>query len=204
MIIALHQPNFFPWYPYFHRMEQADRFVIVKQCQFANYLFQKRFHINSMWYSMPISNRKKLEPILNKEYVNCEKSWKALKRRLPEYAHILKLFDDDIGGSLVDTNVRIILRIRDILGIKTEMVYDYPTLLVSTERVVDLLKYYAGHVFLAGPSWDNYMNKTLFDNAGIHIEPHRIDEDLKIPILPVLQKVLYSESPGLLYGSRNS
>jgi len=190
MILAMHQPNFFPWYPYFHRMQQADRFVVVTHCQFANYLFQKRFHLNGMWYSMPIGNRKKLELLINKQYVDPEKSWKALKRRLPEYAHILKLFDEDIGKHLVQTNIRIIRRIRDILGIKTEMVYDCPTELTGTERVVDLLQYYAGHVFLAGPSWDNYMNKTLFDNAGIRIEPHRIDEDLKVPILPILGKAL--------------
>ncbi len=190
MILAMHQPNFFPWYPYFHRMQQADRFVVVKQVQFANYLFQKRFHLDGNWYSMPINNRKTLEPILNKKYVNPEKSWAILKRRLPAYTDILSLFDKDIDHSLVDTNIRIILRIRDILGIRTEMVDDYPTLLVSTERVVDLLQYYAGHVFLAGPSWDNYMNKTLFDNAGIRIEPHRIDTDLKVPILPILRKAL--------------
>jgi len=190
MKIAAHQPNFFPWYPYFHRMQQADRFVVVTQVQFANYLFQKRFHVNNMWYSMPINNRKKLEPLVNKQYVDPEKNWKALKRRLPEYADILKLFDEDIGSYLVETNIRIIRRIRDILGIKTEMVYDYPTELASTERVVDLLRHYAGHVFLAGPSWDNYMDKTLFDNAGIHIEPHKIDEYLKVPILPILKEAL--------------
>ena len=190
MIIACHQPNFFPWYPYFHRMQQADRFVVVKRVQFANYLFQKRFHLNGMWYSMPINNRKKLESLLNKQYIDPEKSWKALKRRLPEYAHVLKLFDEDIDHSLVETNIRIIKRIRDILGIRTEMVYDYPTELASTERVVDLMKHYGGSTFLAGPSAVNYMDFHKFEDNCIHVKFHRVQLECETPILPVLSGVL--------------
>ena len=192
MKIAAHQPNFFPWYPYFHRMQQVDRFVVVTECQFANYLFQKRFHLNGNWYSMPINNRKTLEPILNKKYVNLEKNWTILKRRLPEYTDILSLFDEDMYTSLVDTNIRIIRRIRNILGIKTEMVYDYPTELASTERVVDLMKTYGekNSIFVAGPSLEYYADIHLFEEAGFDVVQHRLDEDLKIPILPMLRKVL--------------
>ena len=141
---------------------------------------------------MPIYNRKTLEPILNKKYVNPEKNWAVLKRRLPEYADILSFFDRDIGESLVDTNIRIIKRILVIFGIKTELVYDYPTHLTSTDRVVDLMKTYGekDSIFVAGPSLENYANMSLFHIAGFHLAPHRLPEDLKIPVLPMLRKVL--------------
>jgi len=192
MKIAMHQANFFPWYPYFHRMRRVDKFVIVSQCQFANYLFQKRFHLNGNWYSMPINNRKTLEPILNKKYINPEKNWAILKRRLPEYTDILSFFDRDISESLVDTNIRIIKRIRVIFGIETELVYDYPTQLTSTDRVVDLMKTYGekGSTFVAGPSLENYADTSLFETAGFRIAPHTLPEDLKIPVLPMLKRVL--------------
>ena len=34
MILAIHQPNFFPWWPYFEKIEQADMFVFLTHCQF--------------------------------------------------------------------------------------------------------------------------------------------------------------------------
>lgn len=190
MIIAMHQPNFFPWFPYFHRMGEADKFIIVKEVQFNNYLFQKRFHFDGRWHSMQVKNRKKLDAIKNKSYDTPKESWDAIKRQLPAYADILGLFDNDIKESVFTTNVNIIKRIKIIFGITTEIVYDYPTELTSTERLVDLMKYHGGTTFLAGPSADNYVSTTLFDNAGIHIEPHRIDPDLKIPTLLMLREVL--------------
>ncbi len=190
MKIALHQPNLFPWYPYFHKMKQADKFVILIRCQFENEAFQKRFHLNNKWYTMPIRNRKKLEPIMNKQYADSLANWETLKRKLPEYAGTLSFFDDDIGLSLSATNIRIIKKIRAMLGIETELVYDYPTGLTSTERVIDLIKHFGGDTFIAGPSAGNYGDIELYANAGIKVEPHQINEDLKVPILPMLQKVL--------------
>ena len=41
MRVAIHQPNFFPWYPYFEKILRADIFVILQNCQFEKNNFQK-------------------------------------------------------------------------------------------------------------------------------------------------------------------
>ena len=34
MKIAIHQPNFFPWYPFFEKIKNCDIFIILTHCQF--------------------------------------------------------------------------------------------------------------------------------------------------------------------------
>ena len=59
MKIAIHQPNFMPWYPFFQKVESADIFVILSNCQFEKNNFQNRFNIDDRWYTM--STNKGLE-----------------------------------------------------------------------------------------------------------------------------------------------
>ena len=54
----------------------------------------------------------------------------------------MNLFDDCISESVAITNTKIILRACELLNIKTEIVFDYPTELKSTERLVDIIKKY--------------------------------------------------------------
>ena len=64
MIVSIHQPNFMPWYPYFQKMQQADIFVVLENCQFEKNGFQNRFNMNNTWYTM--STTRKLIPINEK------------------------------------------------------------------------------------------------------------------------------------------
>ena len=71
MIITIHQPNFFPYYPFFQKMEEADIFVILTYCQFEKNNFQNRYNKDSKWYVMCVN--KGLDPIYTKTYLNPEK-----------------------------------------------------------------------------------------------------------------------------------
>src|SRR5690348_29827 len=118
MIITIHQPNFFPYYPFFQKMEESDIFVILKHCQFEKNNFQNRFNKEDKWLTM--STNKGLEPINNKIYVNHIRDWEKIKKTLFKYKTILDEFDSCITNSLCDTNVKIIFKIKDLLGIKTK------------------------------------------------------------------------------------
>ena len=52
MVISIHQPNFFPWYPFFQKMEMSDKFIILSNCQFEKNGFQNRFNLDSNWHTM--------------------------------------------------------------------------------------------------------------------------------------------------------
>jgi len=185
-VVSIHQPNFFPWYPFFHKMEQADVFVILENCQFEKNNYQNRFNLGGKWYTM--STSKHLLPIIEKKYSNHLEDWAKIKRRLPEYKEILDSFDCCITESLSETNFNIILKIKDLLNISTELVKDFRTELTSTDRLVDICRFYNAKEYISGPSGKTYLNLDKFYNNNIKVSFQECSGD-KISILEFLQRV---------------
>ena len=57
-----------------------------------------------------------------------------------------------------------------MLGYNTEILYDYPTDLKSTERLVDICLHYDATEYLSGISGKNYLDLSLFESNGIKIK----------------------------------
>ena len=184
MIVTIHQPNFMPWYPYFQKMQQADIFVILENCQFEKNGFQNRFNKNNNWYTM--STTRKLIPINEKPYLNHEKDWLRIKAKLPEYFKILNQFDDCICNNLANTNIDIIKKIKNLLKIDTKIVLDYPTEFRSTERLVDICKKNNATTYLSGISGKKYLDIDLFKKEKIEVIFQKEEDMIKKSILEIL------------------
>lgn len=163
MIVSIHQSNFVPWLPYFQKMEMCDVFIILTHCQFEKNGYQNRFFYKDRWQTMSVS--KGMTPITSKKYLKPQEDWKRIKFNIPS----LSRFDSMISESLVETNVRIILMIKNLLGIKTEVIPDYETNLKGTDRLVHLCKEVGATTYIAGPSGGNYMEMDKFEKAGIKV-----------------------------------
>ena len=94
--VSIHQPAFFPWYPFFQKIRGADTFVFLTHCQYEKNGYQNRFDINKRWYTM--STYRGLDPIVEKKYVNPLKDWSKIKKSLEaSYGkRLLEEFDDCI------------------------------------------------------------------------------------------------------------
>ncbi len=167
MKIAIHQPNFLPWYPFFQKIKEVDKFIILGNCQFEKNGFQNRFYLNEKWHTM--STRKGLDPINSKIYLNHIKDWNKIKINLPQYKNTLDQLDNCISDNLFLTNAKIIKKLAKLLGYNTEILYDYPTTLKSTERLVDICLHYNATEYLSGISGKNYLDLNLFNNNGIKV-----------------------------------
>jgi len=184
MICAIHQPNFFPWYPFFEKIEQSDVFVIMCHCQFEKNNFQNRFNANDKWHTMSVN--KGLEPIVDKKYLSYEKDWNKIKVNLSQYCDILSQFDDCIDESLVNTNVKIIKRICEMLDITTKITVDYSTELKRTERLVDICGYVGATEYLSGPSGKKYLDLSAFpDNMKVSYQ----ENQTKKPTVEILNEI---------------
>jgi ABC-type dipeptide/oligopeptide/nickel transport system ATPase subunit len=188
MIISIHQPNFFPWYPFFQKMENSDIFVVLQNCQYEKNNFQNRFNLDERWYTMSVN--KGLEPIVNKKYVNVVKDWSTIKKSLHQYKNILDMFDECIQENLAATNLCIIRKIHSLLNLKTQIVEDYPTELSSTERLVDLCKKYNATTYYSGNSGSSYMDLKLFEACNIKLIFQDPNTTTKQPILKTLKEKL--------------
>ena len=187
MRVSIHQPNFMPWMPFFEKIRSVDRFIIMKHCQFEKNKYQNRFNYHDRWHTMSVN--KGLEPIVNKRYVSVDQDWCKIKASLAEFRSVLESFDSFITPDLSQTNIGIIHRIVELLGISTELVEDYPTELLGTARLVDLCVRNGADTYLSGVSGSKYLDMTLFDRAGIKVEFQEIgDRSSIIEVLNVQTK----------------
>jgi len=178
MIVTIHQPNFFPWWPFFEKMEQADLFVCLINCQFEKNGYQNRFNYKNNWYTLSV--KKGLDLITEKVYTDPVSNWQTIKNRLPEHRNFLNQFDDCLFSNLAKTNMKMMDRIKDIFNIKTPIVTDYKTDLKSTDRLVDICKTNGATKYLAGTGARSYLDETKFNDAGIEVVFQNIQEPVHI------------------------
>jgi hypothetical protein len=185
LILAAHQPNFFPWLPFFQKMQQADIFVLLKEVQFEKNGYTNRFNIDKKWYTM--STNHGMEPIKDKRYVNPYEDWTRIKKSLPQHETLMKLFDTCISGSLCSSNIGIILGLTKLLDIGNKLIIvDEETPLTSTDRLVDLCLKYGADTYLSGNGAKKYMEIDKFLDNGINVIFQKEEEMIQRPILEVL------------------
>lgn len=184
MIISIHQPNFFPWYPFFQKMEMSEKFIILTYCQFEKNGFQNRFNIGDNWHTM--STYKGLVNINEKKYVNPFNDWGNIKKKLSNYKSILDHFDDCISEDLTLTNYNIIKKSANILGIKCDIILDEPTNFTSTERLVKLCETHNGTKYISGISGKKYLDLQVFTKNNIEII---YQDELSMEKIPLLKKL---------------
>lgn len=172
MKIAIHQPNFVPWMPFFNKIESADVFVLLGNCQFEKGGFQNRFRLSpeSEWNTMSV--RGGLESILSKRYSNHCADWSKIRKSFPR----LDVFDDLVSDSLWDTNVAIIRRACEMLGIKTQIAVDWPTEATGGDRLVEICRKFGAKKYLSGASGSKYMDLGIFKENGIEFELHACED----------------------------
>lgn len=164
MTIGIHQPNFCPYNGFFQKVQQCDVFVIMRYCQFEKNNYQNRFNDGVYWNTMRVT--KKTEMIVDKEYISPFEDWDKIVNR---HKHLIT-FNDCIRNGLADTNINIIEKTLKIMGIKTKIVYDYPTELRGTDRLIDLIKTFKGTTYLSGVSGANYMDLDKFKENNIKLK----------------------------------
>lgn len=145
MKLAAHQPNLFPWFPFFYKMHRADIFVVMVNCQFEKNGFQNRASIDGRWWTMPVKNG--TEAIKDKVYIN--------------------------GAPLWSVNTSIILGLCGLLGIDIKKIrFDFPTESGKTERIIELCKKYGCDEYLTNvEAKDKYLDEAALNANGINIVP---------------------------------
>lgn len=184
MIVSIHQPNLFPWHPFFQKMDASDIFVLLTHCQFEKGGYQNRFNADENWHTMSVESG--LIPIRNKKYKNPYSDWKRIKTNLPQYGHILNQYDHHISCYLNETNSAIIRQIAFELNIITPIVQDCYTSLTGTERLVQICMGLGATRYLSGLSGKKYLDESLFKVAGIEVIYQDETKMRKKPIIEVL------------------
>ncbi len=172
MVVSIHQPNFMPWYPFFEKIKKSDIFVILGHCQYEKNNFQNRFDYNGKWNTLSVKKGNVL--IKEKKYLNPEKDWRKIRNNLKYYKNVLEQFDDCISENLLETNTLIIKKVCNLLGVKTEIVSDFPTSKLRTERLVEICRFYGATTYLSGESGKKYLDLELFGDINVIFHANKI------------------------------
>jgi hypothetical protein len=193
--VAIHQPNFMPWYPFFQKMARSNIFVILTTAQYVKGNYHNRFNIDRRWFTMSANKHPAFQRLDEKVYLNPKEDWTDIKHRLPEYEKLLSLFDELIDSNLTETNYRIIARIAALLEIPTVIVPDRylngdmngPRNLLRICLALNADRY------LGGPSTDKYFtdrDRHMFQEAGVMIKVLEKEKQVQRPILEILNEKL--------------
>jgi hypothetical protein len=151
MKIAIHQPNLWPWFPYFYKMHRADIFVLLTECQFEKNGYQNRARIAGKWWTMPV--RGGLEPIKEKMTFH--------------------------GIKVADLSEAWVRTMAATLGIDPKKIRrDFPTTQKGTDRIIEICRHFKADTYLTNPdAGQKYLDEEAMRAAGIKIEyvdtPHK-------------------------------
>jgi hypothetical protein len=183
--VAIHQPQYFPYAGFFHKLSLADVFVIMDDVQYDK-RFTNRNRIVSpngwIWITVPINKDHKFSPNHAVE-VNNDLDWKETHRKKifhsyskARFFHIYKdyfesLYDKD-WNMLFELNLETINQVIKWLGIKIDIIKESELNVSgeSTQRLVNVCKALGADTYVSGSGGIGYLDEKAFEKNSIRLE----------------------------------
>lgn len=189
VIVAIHQPNFFPWLGFFHKLAHCDKFIILDHVtnKPGDQIYPRRVQLvcNSQpyWLTIPLEQPKgeTFIPINRMTVAKNKFGEKQLKtiemnyKKTPYFDAFFNLFTrfyHHPSPYIAERNVEGIRAIATALGNTTPVFVSsaFNFAKVSNELLIDLIKAVGGDVYLHGSyavSEKGYQDNDLFHASGI-------------------------------------
>jgi hypothetical protein len=175
MRVAIHQPNFMPWMPFFEKMQKCDLFIFLTDCQFEKGGYQNRFWLNGRWHTMSVNKHPLNKKIWETGYVDPVNDWDRIKRHLPHYGEIWDCIGEGIQPemNLAQYNIKLIENILKLLEWNLKPIRDMDFCstkgMSGTERLIRLCMKVNATEYLSGIGARKYLDEDLFNHHGIKV-----------------------------------
>lgn len=177
-IVAIHQPNFFPWLGYFKKVQQADVFVFLDNVEGSRGDWTNRVKLRiggeARWVTCPIH----LAPLIHDITIAGDR-WKkklcrslAINYPLQMQSWVMELINCP-EENLARYNIFIIKAISEAIGLEstTRFVYQSDLCLNAdlrgSMRLIEICRLLDATGYLAGDGARAYEDVSLFDKVGI-------------------------------------
>lgn len=191
MLVAIHQPNFFPWLGYFDKIRRADAFVFLDEVDYprsgsggmGSWLNRVRVRVRDEphWLTLPL-RRMPLGSPVSAARIDDGQPWRrrilgtleANYRRAPRYDATMALISPllaDPEPALALFNMRAIGMIAAHLGLSTRFLRQSELAVDGrgTELLVRLVAAAGGTAYLAGGGAAGYQEDGIFAQSGIEL-----------------------------------
>jgi WbqC-like protein family len=224
MLVAIHQPNFFPWLGYFDKIRRADVFIFLDAADYprsgsggmGSWCNRVRLNVQGQarWVTCPVQKLPLGSPI-SEAAIDDGQPWRdkllrtlqANYARAPRFAEAMALLRPLIlsgEGNLASFNIAAITTIAAHLGAASRFVRqsDLAGEGRSTALLVSLVKAAGGTAYLAGGGAGGYQDDALFERGGVKLvyqdfkpEPYG-DSEKFIPGLSVIDGLMHGDVLG--------
>ena len=189
MVVSIHQPNYLPWGGFFHKLSLCDQYVLLDTVPFSKNSYQNRCKIKTLqgeaWLTVPVRTSGRFGQLTNQVQVDPESGWNLRHWRTIEQnyrrAQHFRFLADCIEpvfraewALLADTASEFISRIVAALELSVPLIRSSALPLTGSrsELLCAICKSLGATVYLSGPSGKNYLDQTLFQEAGIRVAFH--------------------------------
>jgi len=187
MRVTIHQPEHMPWPGFFHKMINADLFIILDTVQYRKNYFQNRNRIvgevgDPIWLTVPTKNISFEELISEKlidktsnhwprKYLNLIKSCYTGTQFFKDYSDELFQIVSNDFDKLADLNIALIMFFRKHLGIGCEIMLSSTITHYGSKSDLNLAlcKAVGANEYLSGASGRDYLDLTSFSISGIKV-----------------------------------
>ncbi|ASJ74922.1 WbqC family protein [Granulosicoccus antarcticus] len=184
--IAIHQPQYLPWLPYFQKISDADHFVLLDNVQYDKRGLQNRNQIKGpngpLWLTVPVhaSIDRRISSVRVADQKWQEKHKRSIKQCYAKAAHIElyeKLLEPILSNEyefLVDLNIAIIQIFLDFLEIRTNIIKASSLNAKGRkeELMINICKELNATRYLSGTGAREYQSDIQFKEQGIQLEYH--------------------------------
>lgn len=183
-IVAIHQPNFFPWLGYFDKIIKSDIFVFLDKVQYTKGSWINRVKIINQgepkWITCPASFNLG-QSIREVKITDIEWFSSKLIRTInfnyskaPFYNNVSPIIFEMIGCTelnLSENNIRIIKNLCDLLDIKInfKLQSELKTEKSSTDLLIEIINSVSGNSYLCGGGATDYQEDEKFTESGIEL-----------------------------------
>ena len=185
MRAAVHQPQYFPYPGFFHKLKMADVFVVMDDVQYERGFINRNRILDShgpLWLTVPIRREDKFRPIaevaINDEIPWAAEHWKKIlvsysnARFFDLYRARLESIFSARWGSLCELNMESLKMTMDWLGIRIPIIRESELGVRTTgsQRLVDVCKSIGADVYVSGRGGRDYINEADFKKANVKLE----------------------------------
>jgi hypothetical protein len=190
-VVAIHQPNFFPWLGYFDKIRRADTFIFLDAVDYprsgsggmGSWTNRVRLNIQgeARWVTCPLK-RVDLGTPISAVMIDDGQPWRAKLlrtleanyRRAPRYIATMALIEPLIRNSesnLAAFNIAAIKAIAAVLGLETQFVVQSSLAAEgkATELLTSLVHAVGGGTYLAGGGASGYQEDDTFALRGLEL-----------------------------------
>jgi hypothetical protein len=185
-VYSAHQPDLLPYSGFWHKMAKADVFDIKIWDQFIDKGYQRRVTMRGQWVTLPLVKSSSTAPINHKRVLDTApghladeivKRYTRARKKPPHWDKYGPMVCDEVLSIRTDLlwefNFRLILLVRDILGIQTPLTFSRPAApgLRGSAGIISVIQAFSGPMeYLSGAGGVSYMGDCQeFRDAGIPV-----------------------------------